>query len=124
MLSLQRAELSVLIAGSTRVRGLNRSYRGIDHTTDVLSFPLYASWREFPKEGEFLLGDVVIDAGRASQQAHRYGLTVRQELQRLLVHGIVHLMGYDHERNAYQARKMKELEEGVLRELPGSYLRK
>lgn len=94
----------------------------MDQTTDVLSFPLFRSWREFPREGDFLLGDVVIDASRVQKQAGEYGLTLRQELQRLMVHGIVHLMGYDHERNAYQARRMEEIEEGVLRELPGSYL--
>jgi probable rRNA maturation factor len=95
----------------------------VDHTTDVLSFPLYENWSSFPKTGEFLLGDVVLDAGRVAAQAKKYGFTIHQETQRLLVHGIVHLLGYNHERNAFQKRKMSEIEDSLLKKLPGSYLK-
>jgi len=122
LLGLDRAELSILIAGAAKVRSLNLTYRGVDRTTDVLSFPLFENQRAFPKSGEFLIGDVVLDAGRVAVQAKKYGLTLHQETQRLLVHGIVHLLGYDHERNGYQARKMFEIENNILKELPGSYI--
>jgi len=96
---------------------LNRAYMGREGTTDVLSFPLYESPREFPDDREFLLGDIVIDPLRAAEQARYYGITLRQELRRLLVHGLLHLAGYDHERNPYQKRRMREKEEAILKAL-------
>jgi probable rRNA maturation factor len=82
----------------------------MDMTTDVLSFPLYAKMKEIPDQGEILLGDIVINLTAAKRQAFRYGNTFREEVRRLLVHGFLHLMGYDHERNTYQRQKMKKRE--------------
>ncbi len=84
----KRASLSVLLCGDARMRGLNREWLGMDVPTDVLSFP--SGEREF-------LGDIVIDVPYAARQARRRGHTLRREVQILLAHGLLHLLGYDHE---------------------------
>jgi probable rRNA maturation factor len=99
------------------MRALNARHRGIHKTTDVLSFPMYESRREFP-EGEFLLGDVVINAWQAHAQARQRGVALHGEIRRLLIHGLLHLLGYDHEKNAYQRRKMTAAEQEILGRLP------
>ncbi|MEJ2254160.1 MAG: rRNA maturation RNase YbeY [Nitrospirota bacterium] len=117
LLGLQRTELSVLLAGPERVRQLNRTYRGRDHATDVLSFPLHDLSRGFPVEGEVLLGDVVINPVRAEEQAREQGVALEEELRRLLVHGLLHLLGYEHEASPEQARRMRRKERDLLRKL-------
>jgi rRNA maturation RNase YbeY len=80
--------LSVLLCGDRRMRALNREWRGLDLPTDVLSFP----------SGEQgFLGDVVIDVPYAARQARRRGHAVSREVRILLAHGLLHLLGYDHE---------------------------
>lgn len=106
------AELSVLFIGDDAMRTLNRRYRGIDRTTDVLSFSL--------REGAFggvapdMLGDIVISVPRAVRQAREAGHSLRSEIDRLLVHGLLHLLGYDHEGNPSEARRMRRREEILL----------
>lgn len=121
MLDLSHAELSVLFVGNDRMRRLNAHYRGIDRSTDVLSFPLSDSAPPGPQTSSFPrplpLGDIVICVSKASAQAREYGVTFREELLRLLVHGLLHLAGYDHEINAYQKRKMQEKEKQLLEAL-------
>jgi len=114
LMGLEDAELSLLFVNSRRMRELNKTYRGIDSTTDVLSFPQYESRDEFPDEGEFPIGDIVIDPQRASEQARDAGHSLATELRVLLVHGIVHLMGLDHEKGGPGARKMRNLEKKLL----------
>jgi rRNA maturation RNase YbeY len=113
-LGLQRAELSLLFASPALTRSLNRDYRGVDRTTDVLSFPIYSSPGEFPPEGGFLLGDIVINPQLAASQARELGHTLGAEIRRLLVHGLLHLMGHGHEGSDYQRRKMRRLERELL----------
>ncbi|MGH9365343.1 MAG: rRNA maturation RNase YbeY [Thermoanaerobaculia bacterium] len=83
-----RVELSVLFCGDARMRRLNRVYRGKDKTTDVLAFPAGAG---------ALLGDIVVSVPYASRQARRRGDRPSREIERLLLHGYLHLLGYDHE---------------------------
>jgi rRNA maturation RNase YbeY len=83
-------DVSVLFCGDTRMRTLNRKYRRKDRSTDVLAFPAGGG-------GEPLLGDIVISVPYASRQARRRGEPVSREIERLLVHGLLHLSGYDHE---------------------------
>jgi len=85
---VKRVSLSVLLCGDSRMRGLNREWRGLDLPTDVLSFS--SGERDF-------LGDIVIDAPYAARQARRRGHSLRREVQILLAHGLLHLLGYDHE---------------------------
>jgi probable rRNA maturation factor len=94
----KRARVSILLCGDGRMRGLNKTWRKRDRPTDVLSFPaLEASEsRAAARRGEFL-GDLVIDVPCAARQARRRGHALRREVQILLAHGLLHLLGYDHE---------------------------
>jgi probable rRNA maturation factor len=115
--SLDGAELGILFVGDRRMKYLNRVYRNVDRTTDVLSFPLYNSREEMPCGVEFLLGDVVINPHQARKQADACGAGFNEEMRRLLIHGFLHLLGYDHERTPYEARKMKKAEKALRRTL-------
>ena len=107
------ADLGVLLAGDRSMRRLNRQFRKKDRTTDVLAF----SMREGPGPPSTLLGDVVISVPTAAKQANRLGRSLDEELILLLVHGILHLCGYDHERSERDARHMQRREQWVLRRL-------
>jgi probable rRNA maturation factor len=103
------SEVSVSIVGDRTIRRLNRDYLGRDKTTNVISFSL--------QEGEFgglnpaALGDVVVSADTAAREAEEGGLTFDQRLTFLLLHGILHLTGFDHERSGQEeARRMEEKE--------------
>ncbi len=97
------------------MRSLNRRYRGRDRTTDVLSFSL----REGPYAAvqPHLLGDIVVCVPQAERQAGNDGKALRYEIDRLLIHGLLHLLGYDHERGATEARRMRRREEMLARRL-------
>lgn len=86
-----RGAVTVAIVADARVRALNRAYRKKDMTTDVLSFPA---------EERGCLGDVVIAAGMARRQAREAGHSLGTELRVLALHGLLHLLGYDHETDA------------------------
>lgn len=85
----RRAEVAVTFLGPTRMRALNRGHLGHDRMTDVISFALTSP------QGE-LVGDVYICRAVAAQHAKRLGVPLRQELVRLVVHGTLHVLGYDH----------------------------
>lgn len=112
-----RAEVSILLTDDTRIRELNRTYRGYDSPTDVLSFAQHdpaeeASQPALPEHPD-LLGDVVISVETAERQAKRHGVTLEQELALLAVHGILHLLGYEDETEA-GARQMRAREQEIL----------
>jgi probable rRNA maturation factor len=98
-------EISIVIMDDAQIRALNHDYRGIDRPTNVLSFPM--------QEGEFsnitpgLLGDLVISAQTAAREAQDAGITLDERLSQLLVHGILHLVGFDHETGEEDARQME-----------------
>jgi len=98
-------ELSVLVTGNERIRELNAMYRSIDRPTDVLSFPM---------DDPSMLGDVVISIEKAAIQAEQFGVTLGEETGRLVAHGLLHLLGYDHVRGGRQAAKMKMAEEELM----------
>ena len=114
-----RGGVTVAIAANSRVRGLNRRYRRKDAPTDVLSFPA-------DEPGE--LGDVVIALGVARRQAAQAGHSLLTEFRVLALHGLLHLLGYDHERDGGQMRRLEQrlrhaggLREGLIeRESPSS----
>ena len=89
-----KAELSLEIVGNTRIRRLNHQYRHQDRPTDVLAFPM----REAAGPPTPLLGDVVISFPKAVEQASRHDHSIEEELVQLLIHGILHLKGFDHEK--------------------------
>jgi probable rRNA maturation factor len=109
---IAEASISVLLVGDKRMRDLNLEYRGIDRTTDVLSFSQIEGISMH--SGTADLGDIVISPAQAARQAADRGVSYEHELALLLVHGLLHLIGYDHERNRYQARKMKKKEKELL----------
>jgi len=107
------ADLGILLVGDRSMRRLNRHYRKKNRTTDVLAFPM----REGPGPSSSLMGDVVISVPTAAQQARQLGRSLDEELTTLLIHGILHLCGYDHERSNREARRMQQRERWVLRRL-------
>lgn len=109
-------ELGILLVGDRRMRGLNRRYRGKDRTTDVLAFAMRESLTPHPLPfTPTMLGDVVIAVPTATRQAKQDQRSLDEELTALLVHGILHLCGYDHERNEREARRMHRREQKILR---------
>lgn len=105
------AEVSVTLTTGEEVKRLNQEFRGIDKTTDVLSFPMaeYENPADFsflekegaddyfnPETGEFLLGDIVLSVEKIREQAEAYGHCLKRELAFLTAHSMLHLMGYDH----------------------------
>jgi probable rRNA maturation factor len=113
-LNLHGCELSLSLVGDRAIRRLNRTWRKKDKATDVLSFPVGELPRGTP--GPRQLGDVVISLDTAKRQAKEYGRTLEAEVSRYLAHGLLHLLGHDHERSSQEARKMATLEEKLLGE--------
>ena len=101
------SELSITFIEDTQMRELNRNYRKIDRTTDVLSFP----------QGEgpdfTILGDIVISIDTAQRHANKYGVTLHEELKKLLIHGILHLLGHDHKKKK-ETQIMREKEKELM----------
>lgn len=85
-------ELSISFIDDTKMRELNLSYRSIDRTTDVLSFP-QSEGPDFT-----LLGDIIISLETARRHSKSYGITLHEELKKLIIHGILHLLGHDHKK--------------------------
>ncbi|NPD30310.1 rRNA maturation RNase YbeY [Eggerthellaceae bacterium zg-1084] len=110
-----QAEVSVSFVTDERIHELNRDFRGIDRSTDVLSFECDGVEDGFaaPEGAEFELGDVVIAPDVAEAQAGAYGMSFADELSLLLVHGMLHLCGYDH-LQPDEAEEMEELERELL----------
>ena len=106
-LECENQELSVLLADDKKIRALNKLYRGQDRATDVLSFPQNEE-KEEDKPNSHLMGDVVISTVTAKRQAAEHGLTLEEEIVLLLIHGILHLLGFDHERSNKEACHMKQ----------------
>ncbi len=124
-LGVPRAELSVLLVNDRPMRALNRDYREKNHATDVISFPMYEGTPEQitvqladqVNAPPAALGDVVISVETARKQAGENGVTPEQELTMLLVHGLLHLLGHDHEQGGAQARQMAQAEVDLLTHL-------
>ncbi len=104
----EAAELSVLLVGPDHIRRLNARFAGDDYATDVLSFPMMED-----EESALLLGDVVMCPEIASANAARAGQDVDAELDTLLVHGTLHLLGYDHDEEE-EKRRMDERQSQIL----------
>ncbi|MEA4847932.1 MAG: rRNA maturation RNase YbeY [Clostridiaceae bacterium] len=113
-------EVSISFVDNEEIRSLNNEYRGIDRETDVLSFPM----AEFIEEGleeddedaeyieeEIALGDIVISMEKALEQSEKYGHSFDRELAFLLVHGMLHLLGYDHDEGASEGEMFDKQEE-------------
>ncbi len=110
-LALQGSELSILVVGDGAIRRLNRRWRKKDSATDVLSFP--SGDAPALNEPGTVLGDVVISFDTAKRRAGNSKAVIVRELNRYLAHGLLHLLGYDHETPA-EAREMAAMEEELL----------
>lgn len=109
------SELSILLIDDEEITHLNRHYLSRNHATNVLAFSM--------REGETqhlhpdILGDVVISTETAQREAQQRGVTLDEEMALLLVHGILHLLGYDHESNPEEAAEMESKEQEILARL-------
>jgi probable rRNA maturation factor len=109
-------DLSILLCDDAFIRELNRQYRDRDEATDVLSFEQGDRYRDSEGRERFLAGDIVISLDALERNAEEFGVSRDEELRRLLVHGILHLSGMDHEDDE-DSRPMLLRQEGILREL-------
>lgn len=120
------AEVNLTLVDNDAIQEINREYRHIDKPTDVLSFPMlsYETAGDFskieenlecnfnPDTGEVLLGDIIISVAKVYEQANSYGHTVTREFAFLIVHSILHLLGYDHmtpEEAVFMENKQKDI---------------
>jgi probable rRNA maturation factor len=111
--SAENSAVSIVIGNDDLLHKLNQQYRQVDAPTDVLSFP---SGEVDPDTSEIYLGDVVISLPRAREQASAEGHPIVEELQLLVVHGILHLLGYDHEETK-DKKRMQITQDKILNQL-------
>ena len=104
-------DLTILIDTPERIRTLNREFRNVDRVTDVLTFPAWEG--EISLSADGYLGDIMICYDRAKEQAEEFGHSLRRELSFLAVHGVLHLLGYDHMTEADEKR-MREKQTAIL----------
>lgn len=109
-------EVSVTMVDNSYIQGLNRQYRNKDVPTDVLSFPMTkdGDYELDPDTGAKVLGDIVISMEKVLEQSEVYGHSFRREVAYLVAHGMLHLLGYDHEKGGLEKRCMREKEDQVL----------
>ena len=113
-------ELSVAFIGAGRMRKLNKRYRGKNRVTDVLAFPQkHLPFEKFSQELQKIqgLGEIVICLREVKKSAQRFKISFEKELARILIHGILHLLGYGHEESEEEAEKMKQKEEFYLQKI-------
>ncbi|MBI5047987.1 MAG: rRNA maturation RNase YbeY [Deltaproteobacteria bacterium] len=115
-LGCRDAELSILLTDNNGIQRLNKRYLKKDRPTDVLSFPMWDFNSELrTPNSQLILGDIVISLETAKTQAKENDVTLKEELARLLIHGILHLLGFDHEKSSKEARRMRKEEERLLK---------
>lgn len=108
-------EVSVVITDNDQIQQLNKKYRKVDKPTNVLAFPM--------QEGQFsnitpgLLGDIVISCETAQEESTSSNISLSERVSQLLIHGILHLIGFDHETNESDAGKMEEKSLELLRQI-------
>ena len=108
-------EISVVITDNAQIQQLNFRYRKVDKPTNVLAFPM--------QEGQFgnitpgLLGDIVISCETAQKEAESANISLTERISQLLIHGILHLIGFDHETSESDAKKMEEKSLELLRQI-------
>lgn len=105
-------ELSVVFGGDCLLQELNRTYRHQDRATNVLAFPQHPTYEGEPVTA--MLGDVIVSLPTAAREACALQQSLEERVVYLLLHGILHLLGYDHERSSTQRRHMEALERRVL----------
>jgi probable rRNA maturation factor len=109
-------EISLVVCGEKMIKDLNRVWRGENRPTDVLSFGGKEAKKDFKPapDGIVHFGEIFICYPVAEKQSRKYGYSIKEEMARLLVHGILHLAGYDHEKNKAEEKKMLTLQEKIV----------
>lgn len=115
VLEYPESELSVLVVNDSQIATLNSRFLHRKGPTNVIAFPMREG--SFPDITPALLGDVVISAETAEKEARSAGITIDQRFKQLLVHGILHLLGYDHEKDDVGAREMANKSEALMQEI-------
>lgn len=100
-----KRDATIVFVSDATIKSLNRRFRGRDYATDVLSFPNKAE--KFEAETKSNLGEVVISVQRAAAQAKESGLTFSNEVEQLILHGLLHLCGYDHETDKGEMNRLE-----------------
>lgn len=103
-----KVEVSLLLTNDEIIKELNNQYRNKDKPTDVLSFPM---------EDKLMLGDIAISIETAKKQAEEREIALEREVAFLFIHGLLHLLGYDHETSIEDEKEMFELQENILKDL-------
>ena len=111
------SELSIVIVGDAEMAGLNQTFRNRTGPTNVLAFPMHEG--DFSDINPELLGDVVISIDTAAREAEELGLTLDQRFDFLLIHGVLHLFGFDHETDDDAAAEMDEKTEALFKMIEG-----
>jgi len=111
---LDNLEFNIIIVDNTYIHELNKTYRGIDRPTDVISFALEDN-KDFVSIDHRVLGDIYISIDKAREQANEYGHSLKREICFLSVHGFLHLLGYDHMKEEDE-KVMFSLQEEILNE--------
>lgn len=114
--SFEECEISLLICGDSQIKELNKEYREKDYATDVLSFPM----ADNPYDEGGMLGDIVISLDTAKKQAQEADIALEREISFLFIHGLLHLMGFDHELGEAEEEEMFSLQEEILLKLVNS----
>jgi probable rRNA maturation factor len=112
-LACDDAELSILIVDDPQIEILNKKYFGRNGPTNVIAFPMYTD--QFSNINPELLGDVVISIETAEKEGKSIGISMKERFTELLVHGILHLLGYDHENSEQEADKMEKKSNEILK---------
>jgi len=107
----EEVNLSIAFVGDGRMKKANKKYRGKNRTTDVLSFPVE---REHFKVEKRDLGEIVICLSEVRKNSKRYNSEFKKEVARVLIHGVLHLLGYDHEKTEKEAEKMENKQNHYL----------
>ena len=105
-------EVSILFTDDTTISQLNERYRGIEGPTNVLAFPMSESG--VPEDDSGMLGDIVVSLDRAVQESEDLGESLEETVYRLLIHGLLHLLGFDHERSFEEGLRMSEEQTRLL----------
>jgi probable rRNA maturation factor len=120
-LGISGSELSVLLLDNKGIRAVNKKYLKRNRPTNVISFSLTEG--EFGNINPHVLGDVVISVEKAQERAFTRGVSLEEELTFLLIHGILHLAGYDHEKKGREREKMRKKEKEVYGLVTGKELK-
>ncbi len=117
LIPLENTHVTLVIARDEYIRNMNKKFRGLDEPTDVLSFA--GGDAPFPSAGDIhgKSGEIYVSLDRTSKQADEYGVSLARELARLIVHGMLHLAGFDHEGSRRERVRMERKEEEILSKL-------